>query len=184
MAFRITKKDFKPKLIPLTLGARKAHASLMVAYVLVLDPEGEYLSVSKSQFGLYLDEHPSEKPELLAHWDYERQPTHGYPAAHVQVNGEASHFDRLCDLARERLGRDCPPRPMGHLHLPVGGRRYRPSLEDVIEFLILENLVDCRAGWKEVIETHREIWEARQLQAAVRRLPQLAIDQLRADGHL
>jgi hypothetical protein len=30
----------------------------------------------------------------------------------------------------------------------VGGRRYRPALEDVIEFLIVENLARPRAGWK------------------------------------
>ena len=156
----------------------------MVAYVLVLDEQGEYLSVAKSQYGIYLAGDSQAEAQMIAHWDYERDPTHPYPPAHVQVNGEAPHFEELCTRARDRLGKACPERPLKDLHLPVGGRRYRPSLEDVIEFLILEDLVDCRDGWADVIEAHRSAWEERQLMAAVRRNPDAAIEQLRLDGHI
>ena len=183
VGFGLTKRNLKPRNIPLTLGSRPSHAELLVAYVLELDPEGEYLSVAKSQVALYLAE-AHLKPQMLVHWDYERHPAHDYPAAHVQVNGDAPHFQRMCELARTRLQKDCPDRALRDLHFPVGGRRYRPSLEDVIEFLIVENLVDARDGWRDVILSHREVWEERQLRAAVRRFPDAAIEQLRADGRL
>jgi hypothetical protein len=176
----ITKKNLKPSNVPLTLGSRPAHLELMVAFVLELDAEQEYLSVSKSQFGLYVSEDP--EPELLVHWDFERNPTHRYPQAHVQVNGDSRGFDNAIRLARSRLGKECPDRPLRDLHFPVGGRRFRPSLEDVIEFLILENLVDHRENWKDVIDDHRDAWEGRQLMAAVRRSPDTALRQLKDMG--
>lgn len=111
VALGITKKNLVPSNVPLTLGSRSAHLGLMVAYVLELDPEQVYLSVSKSQYGLYLIEDP--EPRLLVHWDYEREPNHQYPAAHIQVNGDSSGFERAIDLARSRLGNDCPDRPLG-----------------------------------------------------------------------
>ncbi len=182
VALGITKKNLVPSNVPLTLGSRSAHLGLMVAYVLELDPEQVYLSVSKSQYGLYLIEDP--EPRLLVHWDYEREPNHQYPAAHIQVNGDSSGFERAIDLARSRLGNDCPDRPLRDLHFPVGGRRYRPSLEDVIEFLILENLVEFRENWKDTVDEHRDRWEERQLMAAVRRRPDAARRQLHELGEM
>jgi hypothetical protein len=67
-------------------------------------------------------------------------------------------------------------------HFPVGGRRYRPSLEDVIEFLVLEDIADAREDWSDVIQEGRTDWEDKQLRAAVRRNPEAALAQLREDG--
>ncbi len=168
VAYGITKRDFRARAVPLTLGLHEAHAFLLVAYYMQMDAEGEYPAVTKSQYGLYLDE---DRTEMLVHWDYERNPNHPYPAAHVQVNGDAPHWHTLCHRARERLGRDCPERDLRDAHLPVGGRRFRPSLEDVIEFLVVEDLVEARPDWEAVLGAHRDIWEERQLRAAVRRHP-------------
>lgn len=177
----VGKRNFQPQTIPLTLGHKRAHAHLHVAYILELDSEAVHLAVSKSQYGIYLDEGRSK---MLAHWDYERVPTNPYPAAHIQVNGQSEHFDEFTELARSRLQKECPGRPLRDFHFPVGGRRLRPTLEDVVEFLVVEDLVEARASWRDVLDEHRSAWEEIQLRAAVRRYPEVAMAQLREDGWL
>jgi hypothetical protein len=172
----VTKHNFVPAFIPVTTGRKAPCVYLMVAYILELDPEGVHIAVSKSQYGLYADE---SGESLLAHWDYERDPDHRYPSAHFQVQAESHGFNRVMAHSREVLGRDSPGRPLRDLHFPVGGRRFRPTLEDVIEFLIVEELVDRHIGWEDAIEERRSDWEARQLGAAVRRNPEIAKAALR-----
>lgn len=172
----ITKTDLIPKVIPLTLRRRKAGLFLRAAYVLELDPEEEHLAVTKSEYSLYSDDSATS---LLAHWDYEREPTHPYPPAHFQVEGESDVFAQMVTHARESLGRACPERPLRDLHFPVGGRRFRPTLEDVIEFLILEELVDHKDSWRAAVDEGRADWEAHQLGAAIRRNPEMARAALR-----
>jgi hypothetical protein len=181
IAYGISRNDPRARVIPLTLGNREAHAFLWVAYFLQLDPEERYAAVTKSGYGLYLDEN---RTQMLVHWDYDRVPSKMYPAAHVQVNAESAYFETLCRLARERLGKDCPDRELRDAHFPVGGRRFRPSLEDVVEFLVVEELVDARPDWRNMLDSHRQQWDERQLRAAVRRNPDVAIEQLQEDGRL
>jgi hypothetical protein len=79
-------------------------------------------------------------------------------------------------------------RPAVHLqrlHLPVGGRRFRPTLEDLIDFLIIEKLVtDCRPDWAEEVAAGRERFRRRQLMAVVRRDPESALESLCEAGLL
>jgi hypothetical protein len=176
----VGRTNLYPRLIPLTLGKSKPTAYLRVVYLLKSDLEWAHLAVAKSQYGLYLDEN-GEK--MLVHWDYEREPKNVYAAAHVQVNGECEHFDILTEQARN-AGRVSPKRPLRDFHFPVGGRRFRPTLEDVVEFLAVEGLAELRPGWKTAVKEHRERWEERQLRAAVRRFPDIAIAQLQEDHHI
>jgi hypothetical protein len=69
------------------------------------------------------------------------------------------------------------------LHLPVGGRRFRPTIEDFIELLVDEKLARPKNGWRQVIAEGRKDFEERQLRAAVRRNPAPAVDQLLAMGY-
>jgi hypothetical protein len=98
--------------------------------------------------------------------------------------GRSEHFESATRQARERLQLECPDRPLKDFHFPVGGRRFRPSLEDVIEFLVAERLASPRTGWESAVEEHRAKWEDRQLRAAVCRNPDVAIAQLREQGAL
>ena len=176
----VGRANLSPRLIPLTLGNSKPTAYLRVAYLLKSDLEGTHLAVAQSRYGLYLDEN-GEK--MLVHWDYDREPKNEYPGAHVQVNGECEYFDILTNQARN-AGRISPKRPLRDFHFPVGGRRFRPTLEDVVEFLAVEGLAEMRNDWETVVKEHRDRWEERQLRAAIRRFPEIARQQLREDHQI
>lgn len=72
---------------------------------------------------------------------------------------------------------------MESLHLPVGGDRFRPCLEDVIEFLVVECGFDRAAGWRSAVDKGRERWRRTQTRTAVRDAPSEAAAVLRALGY-
>jgi hypothetical protein len=73
---------------------------------------------------------------------------------------------------------------MSSLHIPVGGSRFRPCLEDFIQFLICECKFDARPGWREQVETGRERWRRRQAATVVRDMPEEAARVLRDLGYI
>ena len=129
----VTKTNLHPRAVPLTLGRRDPSAWLWVAFILGPDPEGEYLTVLESGFALYVD---SDRERMMPHYDYEREPAHSNPPAHVQLHGTA---DDLSALSERRSGQR---RELEDFHFPVCGCRYRPSIEDVVELLVTEDLAD------------------------------------------
>lgn len=109
----------------------------------------------------------------LLHYDYERDKDkeQGFPEAHLQVCASSEYWDAVAG-----------DRPLSKMHLPVGpvgGRRFRPSLEDVVELLIVEGLVEARDGWQEALNETRRPFQELQLKAAVRKYPELAAEALR-----
>jgi hypothetical protein len=125
--------------------------------------------VLSSFIGLFMDE---TLDEALFHVDYERNKTDGYPESHLQV---------IADSTRWKLA--CPDRALGQLHLPTGSRRYRPALEDIIEFLISERLTLGREGWQDKVQQGREAFHRRQMRAAIRRDPAPAVKILEENGY-
>jgi hypothetical protein len=136
--------------------------------VLSLEETGRFLQVISSAFSVYAG--PDGK-SCLCHFDYERDKARGYPEAHLQVIGKS---DALATWPGQPNTRE-----LGRLHLPVGGRRYRPPIEDVVEFLVVEKLAEPRPEWREVLDRQRREWERIQLKAAIRRDPQAALEVLR-----
>jgi hypothetical protein len=57
------------------------------------------------------------------------------------VDATSAAFNELCG----RVDRDAE---LGRLHFPVGGKRFWPCLEDLVEMLIVEGLVSGRDGWQ------------------------------------
>jgi hypothetical protein len=115
---------------------------------------------------------------MLLHYDYQREKDDGYPEAHLQICATSQLW--------EEAGRrhDGDTRLLGKLHLPVGGRRFRPTIEDILEFLIVEKLVEARPNWEADLEASREAFREKQLRAAIRRFPEVALDQLERDGRI
>lgn len=174
VGYRTTRnRPFPGEAIPLTVSRARPKSYMHVIHTLVTDPEGRYLTVQRSSYGLYLD---PDLESVVFHYDYDREPEGEYPEAHVQVVGES------VPLAELNSRVDVEKR-LGDLHFPVGGRRYRPSLEDLIEFLVVEGYVRSREGWRHVLETHRTEFQRRQLMAAVRRDPVTAMEELRRHGY-
>jgi hypothetical protein len=162
-------KPWSGKPVALTTSpGRRPLCYLQVLQTLILDPEGSHLTTKRATFGLYRD---AAAEELLFHYDYEREPGNPYPAAHFQVAGTSTAFSgvmKAVGLTKQ----------LKDLHFPVGGKRFRPSLEDIIEFLVTERLVDKHPRWASVLRTSREEFHKIQLAAAVRRDPDTALEEL------
>lgn len=159
--------------IPLTITPRQAKLYLGFFMHLEVDDTNDYMMVKQSMTMLSLD--PDLARELL-HYDYERDKNkdRGYPEAHLQVCASSEHWAAVGDLAGGL--------PLSKMHLPVGpvgGRRFRPSLEDIIELLIVEGLVEARDGWHDALNLTRRPFQELQLKAAVRKYPELAAEALR-----
>ena len=152
-------------------------ASLSLALFLDLDRSGRYLKTVRSDTALHsvLDRTPLLRLEYRADMRVE-------PIAHWQFHAERGAFSHL--LARAHAhDRVKKPHDLSALHLPVGGERFRPCLEDVLQFLVVDCGVDHLAGWEAAVEAGRERWRRRQLGAAVRDVPEEAARVLRELGY-
>jgi len=166
--------------IPLTLGKKPPSGYLGLLYRLAPDDvEQTHLMVVSSFTSICLD---ANLNETLLHYDYERNKhqVDGYPEAHVQVCANSDVWERFC-ASRSSLDEDSM---FERLHLPVGGRRNRPSLEEIIDLLVTEDLADGHPGWSSIVEAGRDRFFKRQLRAAVRAFPEVAIEELKRCGHL
>lgn len=149
-------------------------ATLKVHLYCRLDSRGQWLAIEESGFGVWatVDRTP------ILRYDYLRDPDGSIPGAHLQVHAHRGALSHL--LSRSSHDR---PHDMSALHMPVGGSRFRPCLEDVVEFLITELRVDACDGWRAAVEAGRERWRRTQLNAVVRDLPEVAAEQLRNLGY-
>ncbi|MGV9253026.1 hypothetical protein [Streptomyces sp. NPDC003697] len=158
----IDKTTMTAQRFPLKPRAPKVEMWMDISFQLRLDAEREHLMVHKSFFGVFGSQAAKHG---LFHYDYERDKADGYPDAHLQVYGASELFSTLND-PRTDVGRS-----FSQLHFPVGGKRFRPCLEDIIEFLVVERLVEARDGYEKILETGRENFRRNQLWAAMRRDP-------------
>ena len=169
VGYRVTRKNLVSSAIELRTRQPRTSLYLYVAYALDLDErDGRFLTVTKSTYGL-----GTAETESAIRYDYERNSSNTYPEAHLHIHGCSEALDCLVRVGR----RDRKP---SKLHLPVGGRRFRPCLEDIIEFCIVEKLVEPeQENWKEVLNAHRDEFYRKQLKSAVRGDPQAAVSALR-----
>jgi hypothetical protein len=155
----------------LTLRRDRERAPLWLAlfFRMILDPEQEWAAVQKSSFRLCINKDTMRQAIRI---EYDRQMKPGR-AAHVHIHGTSS------DLGFAFGAVAIPPPPLEKLHVPVGGHRFRPCLEDFIEFLKEERLIKrMQPGWRRVLEASREEFMDRQVRAAVRRNQAAAADEL------
>lgn len=125
---------------------------LDLSYRLRLNPGG-HLTVESSL--LYVYQRGDEEP--LMYVDFERGKDR-YAPAHFHIFAESEAWSSVLPTGR----------PLHKVHLPVGGRRYRPTIEDIMQMLIEEKMVEPRDDkWVDCIEEGRSDFYARQLNAAV-----------------
>lgn len=162
----------EPASLRLTTISPFAYLWLDLGYTMFLN-EDNHLTVHSSFVTLSTGpdaEHP------LLHYDYERNKP-GYPEAHLQLCMNSRPMKEL--LATVGRPRD----DVEDLHFPVGGRRYRPPLEDIIEFMMMERLVHERAGARALLDRHRDEFRRIQLKAAIKSDVPTAIEALELEGY-
>lgn len=143
------------KTIPLLKHGRRV-AELFILIRLVADSAERYPAVAKSKFELRINRHP------LLRLDFDRE-MHTVPGSPWNVHAERGAITNL--LARNN------PEHSGELskvHLPVGGARMRPCLEDLLQLLVEEFRFDAMPNALQAIEDGPVRWRRRQLAAMVR----------------
>ncbi|RMI14216.1 hypothetical protein [Cellulomonas triticagri] len=163
--------------IPLTVNGQHL-ADLAVALYQTLDHSGAHLKTTRTDFGVFstLDRTP------LLRLEY-RSDMREDPVCHWQFHAERGAFTHLLSIANSSDARRVPsPHDLSKVHLPVGGERFRPCLEDFVEMLIRDCGVDAAPGWQSALTAGRERWRRRQFRTSVRDLQDEAAAVLEAHG--
>jgi hypothetical protein len=167
-----------PPPIPLRIEGRYL-ANLQMSEHMGLDHSQRYLKTLRSDLTIFskLDRTP------LLRLEY-RSDMQTPPICHWQIHAERGAFTHLLTHGQAKDARRVSrPHDLSSLHLPVGGERFRPCLEDVLQFLMCECGVDPKSGWQAAVEAGRERWRCRQIGSAVRDSPTDAARVLRDLGY-
>ena len=173
--------DEKVQRIPVSVNGEPV-LSLMARYYCCWDGSSTFLATDQADIHL----HYVRNPDPLIRFEYVRSSKEP-PGAHIQVHAhrdEMAYLLRLADAGRPKQGlrRRKLPR-LSEMHLPVGGHRMRPALEDVLLFLKREFAIDTAPGWRSVVDDHLRNWRKIQLMSAVRDAPEAAAEVLRLLGY-
>ncbi|RMI40558.1 hypothetical protein [Streptomyces triticirhizae] len=173
--------DKRIRPIPVRIGS-EIRIDLLVMYDCCWDGSSSFLAADKSEVKVQYH----EVPDPLFRFEYERAGDDP-PGAHIHVHAhrdEVAYLLRLADAGRPRnaLRKNRLPRS-SELHLPVGGHRLRPALEDVLLFLKREFEITTTLNWRAVLDEHLRDWRVTQLKSAVRDAPDAAAEALRWLGY-
>lgn len=149
---------------------------LHIEYTLISDRHGKFLTVRNSKYEIRVHTSPAIR------FEYERTKDN-VPAAHVHFSGVGGLLSPAL-MKNSRSGRKDPKRGgnVSVLHIPVGGHRFRPSLEDFLYFVVNECGFRSHHGWEKSLKESREQWFDIQLQAAIRDNPAVAAQAMRELG--
>lgn len=166
--------------IELTIASHLA-LELKPSFYCIWDHRETYLAVEKAK----TEVRPAGREPPLFRYEYVRNMQSVLPCAHLQVHAHRDEF--VYQLMRGGKGRRPKrrsqvldqPNPgsypvLANVHFPLGGHRFRPCLEDVLQLLIEEFGVDSQQGAQSAIEKGRIDWRRRQLAAATRDAPDTA----------
>lgn len=109
------------------------------------DTADTYIAVEKSSYIVAAQ----VTREPIIRFDYDRE-AHSKPASHVQIHAHRGELTALLSKAGHKT-----PHSIAALHIPTGGPRFRPSIEDIAECLIADWGFDGAPGWRDVIEKSR-----------------------------
>ncbi|MFE1522986.1 hypothetical protein [Schaalia turicensis] len=148
-------------------------------YAVFLDPETGSLTVDESTFSVIRG---TDGKEPLVRWDYIRSPRSNIPCAHIQVHAHRDEWTHALLLggnhshrSRRRIKNATRTPRIADVHFPVGGRRFRPCLEEVLLFVIDEFGVACTPQAREALQQSMREWEDIQLESAIRNNPATAV---------
>lgn len=142
-------------------------ADLTVEIFLSMDRHNRYLKTVQSKMAVHstLDRQPLIRLEFDA-------AMHTSPTVHWHVHAERGALSHLLSRSHAvRPGQVTAPHQISSLHIPVGGERFRPCLEDLLQFVIQECGIDAQPEWRDAVDAGRQQWRRRQIKAAARDAP-------------
>jgi hypothetical protein len=148
-------------------------AELSANFKLCVDSRQTHIAVEHSSFVLKakVDRTP------IIRWDYDRD-ARMKPRSHVQITAHRGALSHLLSRLDHKT-----PHSIESLHIPTGGERFRPCLEDVVEFLIKDCGFQGADGWEADLQQGRARWRRIQTRAVVRDSPGEAAAELSALGY-
>ena len=158
--------------VPLFIKGQE-RATLKIRLQCQLDSRGTWLAVEAS--GITITSTVDRTP--VFRFEYVRKPK-SVPSAHLQTHAHRGALSELLAHAEHPDAHD-----MSALHIPLGGSRFRPCLEDVVEFIARELQCDVLEGWEEAVNDGRRRWRERQVRAVVRDWQGDAVAALRDLGY-
>lgn len=148
-------------------------AELDVFQRFCLDSTEKFLAVEQSVFKVtaFVDRTP------IVRYDYDRS-ARSKPSAHIQIHAHRGAISHV-------LSQTGHPKPhaLESLHFPTGGARFRPCLEDLLEFLVRDCKFDAKGTWSTAVKAGRERWRRLQVRSIVRDVPSEAVDVLERLGY-
>ena len=150
---------------------------LKAEFTVFADDHTGHMTVRNSAYGLWVHPDPKRSPRPVVRIEYDRD-AWNKPTSHVHLHAESMEFGWIYGTA------GIAPRRLQEIHFPVGGRRFRPTIEDFLKFLDHEKLfVEWKPGWNDYVRQSLRTWERLQTRAAVRRCPEAAVHQLQHMGY-
>ena len=136
---------------------------------------GRDLSIKSSKFELRVGTAPGVR------FEYERD-NKGAPTAHIHHSGVAGLLSPALMKSFFGMKNSRKKGRIEDIHFPVGGRRFRVSVEEYFSFLFKECGFHARPGWEGALHASRQEWLETQLAAAVADNPYVAAATLRSLG--
>lgn len=169
----------------------KLRLEVTVTLLCAWDSDQHFLAIEKSSIHVRM---AGNHPEPLFRWEYVRNPTSSVPSAHFHLHAHRDEIvyllltggegNRRVKKRAQQVGETSPTIPrLSALHLPLGGPRFRPCLEDVLQFLILEFGIDRADDWENAIHEGRRNWRRVQTGVVVRDSPDEAVRVLKELGY-
>lgn len=141
---------------------------IQLDYAMCPDRSGRHMAVHSSAFKL--KDRRCKRP--IIRLEYVRDAYYA-PSSHVHVHGESGLLTELLAATGHKSAA-----AIDSIHVPTGGDRFRPCIEDFVEFLIQECGIAARDGWRAEVLEGRERFRSIQTAAAVRDRPEIAIEEL------
>lgn len=161
---------------------------LSYAYLCSCRNTGDFLQVDQSH--IMVSAASNGMP--IFGYDYVRDAGPLIPSAHINIHGSNDDAVRImlacASRARGRSRRKEYVKTgkfpsFSTLHFPVGGDRFRPGLEDVLEMLIKEFAIDVQQEGIKTIQNSRAEYRERQFRAFIHEFPDIAYKELKDEGY-
>lgn len=167
-----------PNGIPLYVNQKPVYL-LQLDIRCIWNSTSKYLAVRKSTYQISIIGHS----EPVIRFDYLAE-ARDVPASHLNIHSHHPGLSEAMSLAKPNSRAYKAKGATAKIHVPTGGRRFRPALEDVLEMLIRDFGIDREPNWKAAIGAGRREFRSLQLAASVNDNPDEAVRALRELGYL